>query len=128
MGVLDRVKGHFRERRAAPATVTVPEWRDGDEPLVIHVFPLTPRERRRIFTKTDGQPRDSAGVQVQTLIVAARAADGKPLFSEFDEHDLLNDADGFVVGRVAAEIMVRTGQPSIGRGPTQDMVDDAGNA
>jgi hypothetical protein len=99
------VKEHFRERRTAPATISVPEWGTEGEPAIIHVFPLTLRQRRKIYTKGDGQPRDAAGVQAHILIVAAFDASGAPLFSEMDENDLLTKADALVVGRVAAAIM-----------------------
>ena len=100
MSAIDNAKAHFRDQ--GQRRIEVPEWGDERGPLVVYAEPLTLAERRRLFQRNKG---DDVGLSVDLLIVKARDADGKPLFSLDDKQALLNGVDPAVVARVAADII-----------------------
>lgn len=107
MSVLDRAKAHFSslERHR----LEIPEWGDPGSPLVVTWSPLTMEERRRIY-KPDkaGKTPDGTVVIVRAIILKACDAEGKRLFSEMDEPDLMHRVDPDVMARLGGQILSLT--------------------
>lgn len=93
---IDRIRSHFDS--LTKRKIDVPEW--GVE---IHATPMTIAERAQVYRGIS--ETDTHTPLVRVLIVKAKDADGKPLFSIADEPHLLNHADPSVVFRVAAAIL-----------------------
>lgn len=95
--VMDRIRAHFD----APGrrSFEVPEW-----DLTIYTDPLTVRERSQIFKAAD---QGGLEYQVETLILKAKDADGKPIFGPHDRITLLSKADPAVVERAAGLIIAQ---------------------
>jgi hypothetical protein len=98
---ISRVRAHFDS--LAPKTIIVPEW----DALTIHSTPVTIAERARIYGKADA---DEHELVCRILIVKAKDADGKPLFTQADLPALMHHASPDVVVRVAGQIMA-SGSP-----------------
>jgi len=96
--ILEKAKGHFKDRLSAGmGSVEVPEW-GGD---TIHFRPLNLRERDRIHKFAT---KDSLEALVETLIVRALDADGKPLFKNVHRTELMREVDPEVIARVCEEM------------------------
>lgn len=102
--VLSRAKAHYSSLDAR--RIEVPEWGEGDKPLVVTFTALTIGERSRIFRADDrGNPPDGPTACVRALILKALDEKGARLFSQMDEKALTYDVDSGVVGRIARAII-----------------------
>ena len=98
MSAIDRIKAHFDA--LATKQIEVPEWG-----ITIHSTPVTIAERSKIYSGVkDG---DDHSALVNVLLVKAKDADGKPLFTIDDKAALYQHADAAVMIRVAAAILSR---------------------
>jgi hypothetical protein len=94
---INRIRAHFDA--LAPRKIVVPEW----DNLEIHATPVTLAEHNRIYKgKEDATAYE---IVVEVLIVKAKDANGKQLFTIADRPALFNHADPGVVARVAGEIL-----------------------
>jgi len=100
MSVLDRAKAHFAEQKVRQ--ILVPEWGEPGQPLVVHVQPMTMRERARIY-----KPAQAGDLMasVEAVILCARDATGARIFTDADKHALSVQVDPRVVTRLAAQIL-----------------------
>lgn len=108
--VLDRARAHYHglERKR----ILVPEWGEGDKPLVVTATALNIAERRRIYrADASGREPDSATVVVRAVLLKACDEKGAPLFDEMNEHALTYEADSMVVARIAREILGDVAEP-----------------
>ncbi len=97
MSVLERAKGHFASYRVTP--VTVPEWLDDDgNPTEVFVKPLT-LAAKRVLDRKHGD--DSQGRMVTIIIRNLFDSDGKPIFADTDEAELLSAVAGGPLERLA---------------------------
>ncbi|MFQ5510130.1 MAG: hypothetical protein ACE5FN_12480 [Leptospirillia bacterium] len=95
--ILEKAKGHFKERLSAGlGAIEVPEWG-----TTIHFRPLNLRERDRIHRFA---AKDSLEALVETLIVRALDADGKPIFKSVHRTELMREVDPEVIARVCEEM------------------------
>jgi hypothetical protein len=94
---ISRVRAHFDS--LAPKTIIVPEW-DG---LQIYTTPVTIADQTAIYK--GNADADIYEICIEALIVKAKDADGKPLFTIADRPALRNRADPAVIARVAGEIL-----------------------
>ncbi|MDH5528363.1 MAG: hypothetical protein OEY97_13815 [Nitrospirota bacterium] len=95
--ILEKAKGHFKERLSAGmGTVEVPEWG-----TTIHFRPLNLKERDRIHQFA---AKDSLEALVETLIVRALDADGKPIFKSVHRTELMREVDPEIIARVCEEM------------------------
>lgn len=97
MTAIDRIASHFDS--LAKRKIIVPEWGD----LEIYATPMTLADRSQIYRGVDSD--DGHTPLVRVLIIKARDAEGRPLFSIADQPKLMNRADPVVVVRVANEIL-----------------------
>ena len=100
-GVIDRAVAHFSAQEIR--TIEVPEWGDGDGPLMIYVEPFTLREQGRL-AKSSGGGND-ANVLADVLIMKCLDAEGNKMFGLDDKRQLQTKVDAAVLARVATEIM-----------------------
>lgn len=99
--ILLRAKQHWLAKIAEVRIIEVPEWGTDGEPLRIWVRPATLAVRDKIYQAIkDGSLQGLA----TTLVVRARDEDGKPLFSQMDMRDLLNEVDPDVLARIVEEM------------------------
>lgn len=101
MGVLDSAKEHFS--RHAVRVIEVPEWPDENgKPTLIYFNPptLSDKSRLRAYIEERGFVESLA----YTLILRARTADDKPMFTVEDKHKLMHGVDPDVIADVATRI------------------------
>ena len=98
--ILRRAREHFEGQKNR--TVAVPEWGAPGEPLIIHFDAMNMRERRKVFEKA---AKNDLSASVDALILMARDAHGRKLFTEDHRHPLMTEVDSAVVARIAAQIM-----------------------
>jgi len=95
--ILENMKGHFKELLSAGLrSIHVPEW-----DFTIYFRPLNLRERDRIHKFAI---KDSLEALVETLIVRALDADGKPLFKSVHRTELMREVDPEIIARVCEEM------------------------
>lgn len=97
--VLEQAKSHFKSKLNTPRIIEVPEWGTEDEPLKIYVWPSNLMERDRIY-----QHVGSLESLVETVIVRAKDAEGKPLFKTVHRQELLREVDPDVLARIVTEM------------------------
>ena len=105
--VVARAVEHFRERQEERFEAVVPEWGDGDEPLVLYATPMTMAERRKIqnINRTASGRIDTFGVTCDIVITKAEDVHGKKVFTRKDKPWFLNKIDPKVTARVADELL-----------------------
>lgn len=116
MALLDQAKAHFAalERKSHD----VPEWG-----ATVWWAPLTIAERRRIYApEASGKASDGALHCVRAIWLKAQDKNGKALFTQMDEPDLLHRVDSSVVARLGMMIL------GIAAEPAEDTVESAKNA
>ena len=117
---LDTAKAHFS---GAPLDhLDVPEW--GEEPeRPLRVFfrsKMTIRERDRLYNKPEGGSYTGFATMARCVALMALDERGKRLFNELDDlHALTYEVDQAIVTRIAARILMVTGQTI----PVGDQVD-----
>lgn len=101
----EAAKARLRERRTAEtlSAIPVPEWN-----TTIYYWPeMTLAERRDIFqhAKQDGEQTvfDLEAIAA-TLIVRARDAEGKRLFSRAERQELMTEYEAEVLARIVAQM------------------------
>jgi hypothetical protein len=97
----EKAEAHFRKRLSSVRIIEVPEWGEDDQPLKMHVRPLTMAEKDEILQETQKAPY--RGV-VKALIVRARDEEGKHIFDKAELGELMKKADPDVISRVVREM------------------------
>ncbi|MBR2819841.1 MAG: hypothetical protein IKE60_34545 [Reyranella sp.] len=96
MRAIDKITAHFASTKGLRKDI------DTSWGFKIWVSPWTLGEKDRVFGNEDRyRPRSNA----RLLIVKAEDENGRRLFSDHDEAELLNEADSLEVQRVAMEIL-----------------------
>lgn len=101
MAAIDQVRAHYD--RQAVRQIEVPEWGDESGPLIIHFGPINLAEKQRILRAGEADGRLFS--LVEALVIKARDAEGKPLFTIADKKFLRERADPDVIARIVAEMM-----------------------
>jgi len=101
MSAIDRATAHFALYKTR--VIEVPEWAGDDgAPLLVYCPPVTLLQKNKI-----SQYYDSLGgveALAQVLILLARDAEGKPMFTIADKHALMHRTDPDVIARVVREL------------------------
>jgi predicted ArsR family transcriptional regulator len=103
MRAIDRAKNHFS--KLAPREILVSQWADDQgRPLSIWVNPLTVKDRDHLIRL---EKRHGTGLElvVHVIILHARTAQGEPLFTLEDKHDLMNNVDPNVLADIANQMI-----------------------
>ena len=90
MSVIHRATAHYAKQERL--IISVPEWGDDNEPLQIHVLPMTMAEvnmMAKIASKKASNIEQAANI----IVVKAKDKDGKRLFSLSDRDKLMQEAD-----------------------------------
>lgn len=101
MNVINRATAHYEKQDRL--IISVPEWGDENEPLEIHVFPMTMAEvnmMQKVASKKASNVEQAANI----IVVKAKDKTGKRLFSISDRDKLMQSADYRVVSRIAERI------------------------
>lgn len=101
MKTIERVKQHYQGQDRL--VVAVPEWGEPENPLQIHILPMTMAEAS-LIQRVAGKKASGIENAVYSLIVKARDAEGNRLFKMEDKDDLLNFGDCRVILRINDEI------------------------
>lgn len=104
MNIIDQAINHYKAQEKL--VILVPEWGSKDNPLEIHVFPMTMAEVnliQRIARKNANNIEHAANI----IIVKARDKDGNRLFKLEDREALMQKVDYRVVSRIAESIEKR---------------------
>lgn len=78
--------------------IEVPEWSQGEEPLVIYSTPYTMRQRGKFLKNV--QKVGEVEAMVKFVVDKALDANGERMFRPGDEITLLNNADQEVISRI----------------------------
>jgi hypothetical protein len=108
VAVLGAAAAHWRARIGEELrSIEVPEWELDGEPVRVYWRPvLNMREREQIDRKLDA---GRIAYLVESLLVRARDAEGRPLWRELDRERLMREADSDVVLRV---VEAMAGEPA----------------
>ncbi len=101
MNIIEQAINHYESQEKL--VILVPEWGTKDNPLEIHVFPMTMAEVnliQRIARKNASNIEHAANI----IIVKARDSSGKRLFKLEDRDALMQKVDYRVVSRIAESI------------------------
>jgi len=101
MSVINRATAHYAAQERL--IISVPEWGDKSEPLMVHVFPMTMAEvnlMQKIASKKASNIEQAANI----IVVKAKDESGKRIFSVNDRDKLMQEADYRVVSRIAEKI------------------------
>ncbi len=101
MSVIEQATNHYSNQERL--VISVPEWGTKDNPLLIHVFPMTMAEVnmiQRISKKNASNIEHAANI----IVIKARDAEGNRLFKLEDKDALMERADYRVVARITEEI------------------------
>lgn len=106
MSVIEQITAHYSNTEIA--SVDVPEWGAGGEPLTIYWTPLTIREHGSITKRSKG---DISHFNIEVLLAKALDAEGNKLFTLEDKQKLLRAADARIIARVAEAILSDVDDP-----------------
>lgn len=101
MSIIEQAVAHYETQEKL--VILVPEWGTKDNPLQIHVFPMTMAEVnmiQRISKKNASNIEHAANI----IVVKARDVEGNRLFKLEDKDALMEKADYRVVARITEEI------------------------
>ena len=99
MSVLDNAKSHFADKATGDLKkITVPEWKCDIYYKPINSFAI---ESKVIELTQKGKTVEAL---IETLILKALNADGKPMFNKFDKLALMNEVDPGIITRIVTEI------------------------
>ncbi len=104
MSIINQAIEHYQTQEKL--IISVPEWGLRDNPLEIHVFPITMAEVnliQRIARKNASNIEHAANI----IIVKARDKNGNRLFKLEDRDALMQKVDYRVVSRIAESIEAR---------------------
>ncbi len=98
MSIIDQAIAHYETQERL--IISIPEWGAANNPLQIHVFPMTMAEVnliQRIARKNASNIEHAANI----IIVKARDKNGNRLFKLEDRDALMQKVDYRVVSRIA---------------------------
>ena len=101
MNIIDRATNHYSAQNRL--IINVPEWSETDDPLEIHVLPMTMAEvnmMQKIASKKASNIEQAANI----IVVKAKNKTGKRLFKITDRDKLMQECDYRVVSRIAEKI------------------------
>ena len=99
MSVLDNAKKHFSERALGNLQkITVPEWKTDIYYKPVNNFAV----ESKIIELT--QKNKLTEALIETLILKALDAEGKPMFGRLDKMEFMNAVDPSVITRVVSDI------------------------
>ena len=99
MSVLDNAKKHFSERALGTLQkITVPEWKTDIYYKPVNNFAV----ESKIIELT--QKNKLTEALIETLILKALDAEGKPMFGRLDKMEFMNAVDPAVITRVVSDI------------------------
>lgn len=104
MSIIDQATNHYTNQEKL--IISVPEWSTKDNPLQIHVFPMTMAEVnmiQRISKKDSSNIEHAANI----IVIKARDADGNRLFKLEDKDTLMQKTDYRVIARIVEAIEAR---------------------
>lgn len=101
MSIIDQAVAHYAAQERL--VISVPEWGTKDNPLQIHVFPMTMAEVNMIqsISKKNASNMDHA---INIILIKARDAQGNRLFKLEDKDNLMQKTDYRIVVRIAEAI------------------------
>lgn len=108
MAIIDNAIKHFESLDIQ--TIEVPEWGDGDEPLMVFAKPITLSETSRLLKMAQN---DDVEMLAYVLIYKALDHEGNKIFSLSDKKALMEKVDRDVLIRVATAIMGNVNQEAI---------------
>lgn len=100
MKVIDRAKAHFDNLDIKK--ISVPEWGEDGQPLLIYSKPLTLQETSKLYRLAKD---DDMAMLAYVLIYKALDENGDKIFDLGDKNTLLTTVDRNVLIRVSNEIM-----------------------
>ncbi|MBD8894039.1 hypothetical protein [Roseibium litorale] len=109
MPAIDNVIAHYSRNKGS--VVLVPEWSETGEPFKVYYDPMTPKERKAVSQDNNGV--FDAEANVDLLMMKAKDEHGQPLFTADDRHQLLTQADGAIIGRIALAILMPTNRKAL---------------
>ena len=99
MSVLDNAKKHFSERALGSLQkITVPEWGTDIYYKPVNNFAV----ESKIIELT--QKNKLTEALIETLILKALTAEGKPMFGRLDKIAFMNEVDPSIITRVVSDI------------------------
>ena len=101
MNVINRATAHYASQERL--IISVPEWGKSDNPLEIHVLPMTMSEVN-MMSKIASKKASNIEQAANIIVVKAKDKDGKRLFSVTDRDKLMQETDYRVVSRIAEKI------------------------
>ena len=101
MSVINRATAHYSAQERL--IISVPEWGEPDNPLEIHVLPMTMSEVN-MMSKIASKKASNIEQAANIIVVKAKDKDGKRIFKLTDRDRLLQDCDYRVVSRIAEKI------------------------
>lgn len=104
MNIIDQATKHYETQEKL--IISVSEWGTKDNPLQIHVFPMTMAEINMIQRMSK---KDSSSIEhaANIIIIKARDAKGNRLFKLEDKDALMNRADYRVITKITEAIESR---------------------
>lgn len=100
--ILDKAMSHFRDRLSEDMEyVSVPEWGDKDNPLLIYYKPMTLKQQDAIFKHVRAGSLKSL---VETLLQRSLDEDGKRLFKTVHMTEFMRKVDPDVIERIVTEM------------------------
>jgi hypothetical protein len=99
MAIIDNAVKHFESLEIKK--IEVPEWGDGDEPLVIYSKPITLSETSKLYALAKD---NDVEMLAYVLIYKALDEEGNKIFSLADKKALMEKVDRDVLIRVSSAI------------------------
>ena len=98
--LIDRVTAHYDARKSF--TLEVPEWGEGNKPLVVHYRAPTLAVLSKVRKDSGGDELKMASLLV---VLCSKDEAGKSLFTPMNWRDIFDHADPAVVQRISTAIM-----------------------
>lgn len=111
MAALDRAKAHFAG--FGVQKMEVPEWGEGDAPLIIYWNPINLAEKQRL--QEIGERDGWIARMADCVIIKALDAEGKKLFTLEHKHALRHAVDPDVLARIVLRMMASPGVQEMGK-------------
>lgn len=99
--IVERAKAHYADQ--GYKTHEVPEWGDGDEPLIVYFTPMTPAEQQAMVSVRDREGTVIASVDL--VIRKALDENGDRIFTLEDKQALKTRVDVEVLAGIAAAML-----------------------
>ena len=101
MTIINNITNHYAKQDRL--IIHVPEWGEENQPLEMHVLPMTMAEVNMI-QRIAGKKATPMEQAINLIIIKAKDKEGKRLFNVQDKDTLMNHADYRVMSRIAEEI------------------------